>query len=54
MKSIRENKMSEHKDNHKIEVVNMPKESLDELTNTLSLFGYDTRRISDDILGLKK
>ena len=38
----------------KIEVVNMPKESLDELTNTLSSFGYDTRRISDDILGLKK
>ena len=38
MKSIRENKMSEHKDNHKFEIE----------------FGYDTRRISDDILGLKK
>jgi FkbM family methyltransferase len=36
----------------KIEVVNMPKEDLDELTNTLSSDGYDVRHISDDIVGL--
>jgi len=36
----------------KIEVVNMPKEDLDELTNTLSLAGYEVRRISDDMVGL--
>jgi FkbM family methyltransferase len=36
----------------KIEVVNMLKEDLDELTNTLSASGYDVRRISDDIVGL--
>ena len=36
----------------KIEVVNMPKEDLDELTNTLSSTGYDVRHISDDIVGL--
>jgi len=38
----------------KIEVVNISKEDLDELTNTLSYSGYEVRHIGDDIIGLKK